>query len=108
MKGLREDGLAIPTENPSAIAADDVKAASVIFAIGCTLPKQATASGKTDSWEDVPGDKGYGAMRDAIVKHVERLVDDLLKKQRAQGKNQLSAVSASPGAARSAGRFSPA
>jgi hypothetical protein len=26
--------------------------------------------------------KGYGATRDAIKKHVERLVDDLLEKQR--------------------------
>ena len=87
LKGLRDDGLTVPTDNPSTITPNDVAAASVIFAIGCTLPKHATASGKTDSWEDVPGDKGYAAMRDAITTHVERLVDDLLKKQRTQGKD---------------------
>jgi len=81
LKGLREDGLMVPTEPPSAITPEDVGTASVIFAIGCTLPKHAVASGKADTWEDVPGDKGYAAMRDAIKKHVERLVDDLLKKQ---------------------------
>ena len=81
LKGLREDGLTVPTEHPSAITPEDVDTASVIFAIGCTLPKHAAASGKADTWEDVPGDKGYAAMRDAIKTHVERLVADLLKKQ---------------------------
>jgi hypothetical protein len=60
----------------------DVDAATVIFQIGCTLPSNATASGKADTWDDVPEDKGYGATRDAIRSHVERLVDDLLEKQR--------------------------
>src|SRR3954467_6136830 len=82
LKGLREDGLTTPDRKPSSIAQTDVDAATVIFAIGCTLPSNATASGKADTWDDVPEDKGYGATRDAIKSHVERLVDDLLKKQR--------------------------
>jgi protein-tyrosine-phosphatase len=82
LKGLREDGLTTPDRKPSSIAQTDVDAATVIFAIGCTLPSHATASGKADTWDDVPEDKGYGATRDAIKSHVERLVDDLLKKQR--------------------------
>jgi arsenate reductase len=82
LKGLREDGLTVPTERPSRIAAGDVERAAVIFAIGCTLPPHALASGKADNWNDVPGDQGYGPMRDAIRKHVERLIEDLLKKQR--------------------------
>jgi protein-tyrosine-phosphatase len=82
LKGLREDGLMTPDQKPSPISQADVDAATVIFAIGCTLPANATASGKADSWDDVPEDKGYGATRDAIKKHVERLIDDLLKKQR--------------------------
>jgi arsenate reductase len=80
--GLREDGLTVPTQKPSPISQQDVDAASVIFAIGCTLPGNATASGKADTWDDVPEDKGYAGTRDAIKRHVERLVDDLLKKQR--------------------------
>ena len=82
LKGLREDGLTVPAERPSRIADADVDRASVIFAIGCTLPPRAGASGKADDWNDVPGDQGYGPMRDAIKKHVERLIEDLVKKQR--------------------------
>jgi protein-tyrosine-phosphatase len=81
LRGLREDGLAVPNQKPSSITQGDVDAATVIFAIGCSLPSQAKQSGKAHSWDDVPDDKGYGATRDAIKRHVERLVDDLLKKQ---------------------------
>jgi DNA-binding beta-propeller fold protein YncE len=81
LKGLRDDGLAVPDQKPSPIAQADVDAATVMFAIGCTLPSNAVASGKSDSWDDVPEDKGYAATRDAIKKHVERLIDTLLAKQ---------------------------
>jgi protein-tyrosine-phosphatase len=82
LKGLRDDGLPVPTERPSRIADGDVDSARVIFAIGCTLPPRAVASGKADNWNDVPGDQGYAAMRDAVKKHVERLVANLVEKQR--------------------------
>jgi arsenate reductase len=82
LKGLRDDGLTVPDQSPSMITPTDVETATVIFAIGCTLPQHAAASGKADTWDDVPNDKGYGATRDAIKRHVERLVDDLMKKQR--------------------------
>jgi len=84
LKGLRDDGLTVPDRKPSVITQADVETAKVIFAIGCTLPSNATASGKADTWDDVPEDKGYGATRDAIRGHVERLIDELLKKQRSQ------------------------
>ena len=84
LKGLRDDGMTVPDQKPSPITQADVDTATVMFAIGCTLPSNATASGKADSWDDVPEDKGYGATRDAIKGHVERLIDDLLKKQRSQ------------------------
>jgi hypothetical protein len=35
---------------------------------------------KEDSWDDVPEDQGYAAQRDAIKKHVERLIDQLQKR----------------------------
>ena len=75
--GLKEDGLAIPDGRPTAIAAADVASATHIFAIGCTLPANATQSGKAASWDDVPDDQGYGPMRDAIVRHVRELIDTL-------------------------------
>jgi protein-tyrosine-phosphatase len=84
LKGLREDGITPPDQKPSMMSQADVDTATVIFAIGCTLPTSAAASGKADSWDDVPEDRGYGATRDAIKRHVERLIDDLLKKQRSQ------------------------
>jgi hypothetical protein len=58
-----------------------VDAATVIFAIGCTLPSNATASGKAANWDDVPEDRGYGPTRDAIKRHVEELVDRMLAQQ---------------------------
>lgn len=82
LKGLKDDGFDVPVEKPSLISQADVDDASVIFAIGCTLPSQAIASGKSGTWDDVPDDKGYGPMRDAIKRHVEQLIDEMLKKQR--------------------------
>jgi arsenate reductase len=82
LKGLREDGLPLPAAKPSKIEQTDVDRATVIFAIGCTLPSMATASGKAASWDDVPDGQGYGPMRDAIKRHVEQLVDEMVKKQR--------------------------
>src|SRR5206468_3364387 len=77
LKGLRDDGLSVPDQKPSPITQADIETATVMFAIGCTLPSNATASGKAGTWDDVPEDKGYGAMRDAIKRHVERVIDDL-------------------------------
>jgi len=75
--GLKADGVAIPDGQPAAIAASDVAQATHIFAIGCTLPTAATASGKSRSWDDVPDNQGYEPMRDAIVRHVRALLDTL-------------------------------
>lgn len=75
--GLKADGLTIPDGRPTAVADSDVAQATHIFAIGCTLPKSATASGKSSSWDDVPDDQGYGPMRDAIVRHVRAVLDTL-------------------------------
>src|SRR5262245_61797607 len=80
--GLRADGIAIPDGKPSAIAPDDVARATHIFAIGCTLPSAAARSGKATDWNDVPDDQGYAPMRDAIVRHVAALLDDLQKRAR--------------------------
>jgi arsenate reductase len=80
LKGLREDGIAVPGAKPSPITTGDVTKATHIFAIGCSLPAHAASSGKAESWDDVPDDQGYAAQRDAIRKHVERLLDQLQKR----------------------------
>ena len=77
IEGLKADGVAVPTGKPSAITGADVADATHIFAIGCTLPDAARRSGKTADWLDVPDDQGYGPMRDAIVRHVKLLLDEL-------------------------------
>ena len=78
--GLRADGLTVPDGKPAALAPRDIASATHIFAIGCTLPAAAVASGKAADWSDVPDDQGYPPMRDAIVKHVTALVDDLQRR----------------------------
>jgi arsenate reductase len=77
LKGLREDGIDVPTGKPTVIAQDDVAHATHVFAIGCTLPAMAKSSGKASDWSDVPDGQGYGPMRDAIVRHVKQLLDEL-------------------------------
>ena len=80
--GLRADGLTVPDGKPAALAPRDIASATHIFAIGCTLPAAAVSSGKAADWMDVPDDQGYPAMRDAIVKHVTALVDDLQRRMK--------------------------
>ena len=80
--GLKADGLAVPTGKPAAISERDVVHATHIFAIGCTLPAAAAKSGKASDWSDVPDDQGYAPMRDAIVRHVTALLDDLQKRRK--------------------------
>jgi arsenate reductase (thioredoxin) len=79
---LRADGVIVPDGKPTAIAETDVDRATHIFAIGCSLPDNARRSGKASDWSDVPEDRGYPAMRDAIVKHVEQLLDELQKSRK--------------------------
>jgi arsenate reductase (thioredoxin) len=77
VEGLKADGLQVPSGRPSAITDGDIAAATHVFAIGCTLPEKAVRSGKAADWSDVPDDQGYAPMRDAIVRHVKQLLDDL-------------------------------
>jgi arsenate reductase (thioredoxin) len=80
VEGLKADGVSIPDGKPTAIGAADIEKATHIFAIGCTLPAAAMSSGKSNDWSDVPDDKGYEAQRDAIVRHVKQLLDDLQRR----------------------------
>jgi arsenate reductase (thioredoxin) len=81
--GLTADGLAVPAGTPASLTDADVATATHIFAIGCTLPANATASGKAADWSDVPEvADGYAASRDAIRRHVESLLDDLQRTRR--------------------------
>jgi hypothetical protein len=89
--GLNADGVAVPGGKPSAITDSDVAGATHVFAIGCTLPDAARRSGKAADWSDVPDDQGYGPMRDAIVRHVRQLLDELAGTSVAQAAATTSA-----------------
>jgi protein-tyrosine-phosphatase len=78
--GLKADGVIVPSGKPASISDADVAASIYIFAIGCTLPDKAQRSGKASDWSDVPDDLGYGPMRDAIVRHVTALLDQLQRR----------------------------
>jgi protein-tyrosine-phosphatase len=80
VQGLTADGVAIPKGLPTAIGDADIKTATHIFAIGCALPAAAKSSGKAKDWSDVPEDKGYDAQRDAIVRHIKELLDELQRR----------------------------
>lgn len=75
--GLKADGVVFPDARPTAIGTQEIATASHVFAIGCMLPAAVLQSGKASSWDDVPDDQGYEAMRDAIVRHVKVLLDTL-------------------------------
>jgi protein-tyrosine-phosphatase len=79
VEALKAEGVAIPPGKPTAIDDRDVDGATHIFAIGCALPDKARLSGRATDWSDVPEDRGYPAMRDAIVAHVKQLLDELEK-----------------------------
>jgi len=42
----------------------------------------AQGLGKAADWTDVPDDQGYAPMRNAIVRHVTALLDDLQKRRK--------------------------
>ena len=79
VEGLKADGVPLPPGKPTAIGSADAAGATHVFTIGCALPAALQGSLKATSWDDVPDDKGYQAMRDAIVRHVRTLVDSLEK-----------------------------
>jgi len=72
---LKADGVAIPDGMPTAIGRADITGATHVFALGCELP--SAAAGKGVTWTDIPSDRGYGPMRDAIVSRVSALLDQI-------------------------------
>jgi protein-tyrosine-phosphatase len=97
--GLKADGITVPSGKPSAITDADVAGATHIFAIGCTLPDTARRSGKSADWSDVPDDQGYGPMRDAIVRHVTQVLNELAGQPSRAGSNAVRFVAADIGKA---------
>jgi protein-tyrosine-phosphatase len=81
-KGLKGDGIDTNGWKPEIITKKDRNDAARIVALGCAIPEKDTVLGKLTEWNDIPSvSENYNAARDDIVKRVERLVDELTKKQ---------------------------
>ena len=80
VKGLAGEGLAAAPRRPRPVTLYDLGAATRVISFGCDV---APRSGQpVERWDDVPAvSDGYGAARDRIVAHVERLVSDLAGKR---------------------------
>ena len=81
-KGLKGDGIDPKGWKPQLITKQDMNAAARIVALGCAIPEKDTVSGKLTEWNDIPSvSQNYDVARDDIVKRVQRLVDELAKKE---------------------------
>ena len=77
--GLRADGFDVGAFHPAAVSAADVSASRRVIAIGTALPATLKIAGvAVEQWNDVPpASIDYGASRDSLKAHVEKLVEQL-------------------------------
>ena len=80
--GLRADGLFPGESIPQKLTHSDVESAHYIVTF-CELPEDYQQKAPTESWDDVPAvSDGYEAARDAIVRHIEKLIEQLDHEER--------------------------
>lgn len=77
VSGLLSDGLS-PTESmPTKLTFEDMESAQQVIAF-CTLPGEYSQRARVEYWDRVPPvSEGYEKARDAIVAHLEELLDHL-------------------------------
>lgn len=81
-KGLKEDGLDTRGWKPEIVTKKDLDAASAVVTLGCALPNKESSASKLMEWNDTPSvGQDYQAARAYLVKQVQSLVDDLVKKE---------------------------
>lgn len=77
--GLAQDGLAPASEVPSSLTSDEASAAAGVFAFD-EVPVDRKGSASVTQWSDVPpASQNYDRSRDAIIRHVEEIVDRLAR-----------------------------
>jgi protein-tyrosine-phosphatase len=77
---LTKTGYALPIEKPRRVTARDVEQADVVVSLGCDLAGLPQPRGKLLKWDDVPGpSENFAAADQAIRKHVEALIDELVR-----------------------------
>jgi arsenate reductase len=77
--GLRKDGVDVASFHPAAVDAADISASQHLVLINTELPANIHAHGvTTERWGDVPpASVNFEAARDALRKHVAKLIDEL-------------------------------
>jgi protein-tyrosine-phosphatase len=77
-EGLVADGLKAPEGNPELVRSEELAGARRTVALGCDLSRVAPTGVRVDRWDEIPPmSAGYAAARDAIVKRVKALLDEL-------------------------------
>jgi len=75
--GLGRDGFDVAGYAPGPATPDRLADADYVVSLGCELPIAANVTVK-ENWDDLPMvSDGFEPARDAIIKHVTRLVDSL-------------------------------
>jgi len=77
LTGLREDGLIPTVSTPQKISANEIKTARRLISF-CELPEEYRQKAVVELWEDVPlVSKNYEKARDAILSHLNHLMNNL-------------------------------
>lgn len=80
---LKKNGYPLPIEKPRRVTPEDLAKADVVVSLGCDLKGVPAPRGRLVTWDDVPGPgENIAASSDAIKKHVEALVEELLRSTR--------------------------
>jgi protein-tyrosine-phosphatase len=79
-RGLASDGLVPADETPRGLTAEDASGAIKVFAFD-DVPGERKGTAEIIYWSDVPpATKDYNSARDAIVRHIEDVMNSLAKK----------------------------
>jgi protein-tyrosine-phosphatase len=83
VKGLAADGLKAPEGRPELVRPEELAGARRAVALGCDLSRVAPIGVRVDRWDEIPPmSADYATARDAIVKRVKALLDELESGQR--------------------------
>jgi protein-tyrosine-phosphatase len=80
---LTRNGYAVPIAKPRRVTADDMHKADIVVSLGCDLNGLPPARDRLLRWDDVPGPgENFAGASEAIRKHAEELVEELVRATR--------------------------
>lgn len=75
--GLKADGVPSEVQKPQALSQDDLSRSEYVVTF-CPLPEKFSTKAPVENWNDVPPTgAGYDKSRDAILKHMQPLLEKL-------------------------------